>query len=201
VTWHHWPLERRKAVQGPPLPGFTVRIIDAESGQPVPQGEVGAIEVKGNLTRGYDGASRGQNEKAFTPDGFFRTGDLGRFTPEGDIQFVARSSEMIKRAGINISPTEIEELLRQHPGVAAVGVTGSLDPEKGEIIVAFVVPAAGAAVNVDELRAHCRTLASSYKTPDRIEFCNVLPVTTTGKLMRQELKQMAASLINREKVN
>jgi fatty-acyl-CoA synthase len=191
VTWHHWPLERRMQVQGPPLPGVTIRIVDAESGRPLPPGEVGLIEVKGNLTPGYDGASREQNGKAFTPDGFFRTGDLGRLTAEGDIQFAARDSEMIKRAGINIAPAEIEEVLQQHPAVAAVGVSGAPDPTRGELIVAFVVRAPGAKVSAEELRAHCRSLAASYKTPDRIEFCKVLPLTTTGKLMRRELKQMA----------
>jgi fatty-acyl-CoA synthase len=191
VTWHHWPLERRMTVQGPPLPGVTLRIVDPESGRPLPQGEVGLIEVKGNLTPGYDGASSEQNAKAFTADGFFRSGDLGRLTAEGDIQFAARDSEMIKRAGINIAPAEIEEVLQQHPGVAAVGVSGAPDPTRGELIVAFVVPAPGAKVTVEELRAHCRSLAASYKTPDRIEFCQVLPLTTTGKLMRRELKQMA----------
>jgi fatty-acyl-CoA synthase len=191
VTWHHWPLERRMTVQGPPLPGVTLRIVDPESGRPLPQGEVGLIEVKGNLTPGYDGASSEQNAKAFTADGFFRSGDLGRLTAEGDIQFAARDSEMIKRAGINIAPAEIEEVLQQHPGVAAVGVSGAPDPTRGELIVAFVVPAPGAKVTVEELRAHCRSLAASYKTPDRIEFCKVLPLTTTGKLMRRELKQMA----------
>jgi fatty-acyl-CoA synthase len=191
VTWHHWPLERRMHVQGPPLPGVTLRIVDAESGRPLPPGEVGLIEVKGNLTPGYDGASREQNGKAFTPDGFFRTGDLGRLTAEGDIQFAARDSEMIKRAGINIAPAEIEEVLQQHPAVAAVGVSGAPDPTRGELIVAFVVRAPGAKVSAEELRAHCRSLAASYKTPDRIEFCKVLPLTTTGKLMRRELKQMA----------
>ena len=191
VTWHHWPLERRMHVQGPPLPGVTLRIVDPESGRPLPQGEVGLIEVKGNLTPGYDGASSEQNAKAFTPDGFFRTGDLGRLTAEGDIQFAARDSEMIKRAGINIAPAEIEEVLQQHPAVAAVGVSGAPDPTRGELIVAFVVPAAGAKVSAEELRTHCRSLAASYKTPDRIEFCKVLPLTTTGKLMRRELKQMA----------
>lgn len=199
VTWHHWPLERRKAVQGPPLPGVTVRIVDQDSGTPLAVGEVGMIEVKGNLTRGYDGASKEQNSKMFTPEGYFRTGDLGRLTAEGDVQFVARDTEMIKRAGINVAPAEIEELLRQHPGVAAAGVTGSPDPEKGEIIVAFVVAAAGAQVTPEELRAHCRALASSYKTPDRIELCQVLPVTNTGKLMRRELRQMA-DVAQREKV-
>jgi fatty-acyl-CoA synthase len=200
VTWHHWPLERRKCVSGPPLPGVTVRIVDPENGHALPQGEVGGIEVKGNLMRGYEGTSREQNEKAFTPDGFFRTGDLGRLTAEGDIQFVARDSEMIKRAGINIAPAEVEDVLRQHPGVAEAGVAGAPDPEKGEVIVAFIVAANDAKVNAEELKAHCRKLASSYKTPDRIEFCKVLPVTTTGKLMRKELKQMAAATGERQKV-
>lgn len=195
VTWHHWPLERRKRVQGPPLPGVTVRIVDPDTGRARPQGEVGLIEVKGNLTPGYDGASSEQNVKSFTADGYFSTGDLGLLTAEGDVQFVARDSEMIKRAGINIAPAEIEEVLQQHPGVAAVGVAGAPDPTKGEIIVAFVVPAAGASVSGEDLRAHCRALAASYKTPDRIEICSVLPVTTTGKLLRRELKKMAAGMV------
>jgi fatty-acyl-CoA synthase len=193
VTWHHWPLERRMQVQGPPLPGVTLRIVDPETGKSLPQGEVGLIEVKGRLTPGYDGASREQNAKAFTPDGYFRTGDLGRLTAEGDIQFAARDTEMIKRAGINIAPAEIEEVLQQHPGVKAAGVAGAPHPTKGEIIVAFVVPAPGARVTSDDLRAHCRALAASYKTPDRIEICSSLPLTTTGKLLRRELKQMAAA--------
>jgi fatty-acyl-CoA synthase len=194
VTWHHWPLERRKSVQGPPLPGVTIRIVDPETRQELPQGEVGLIEVKGKLTPGYDGTSSEQNAKAFTADGFLRTGDLGRLTAEGDLQFAARDSEMIKRAGINIAPAEIEEVLRQHPGVAAVGVSGAPDPTKGEMIVAFVVLAPGVTVKPEDLRAHCRSLAASYKTPDRIEICETLPVTTTGKLLRRELKEMAAAL-------
>ena len=198
VTWHHWPLERRKQAQGPPLPGVSVRIVDPDSGQALPQGEVGLIEVTGYLTPGYDGASSEQNAKAFTDDGFFRTGDLGRLNADGDLQFVARDTEMIKRAGINIAPAEIEEVLQQHPGVAAVGVAGAPHPTKGEIIVAFVVPLAGAAVTGEELRSHCRALAASYKTPDRIEMCDVLPVTITGKLLRRELKQMAAAAVERD---
>jgi fatty-acyl-CoA synthase len=193
VTWHHWPLERRMQVQGPPLPGVRLRIMDPDSGRELPQGGVGLIEVKGRLTPGYDGTSSEQNAKAFTADGFFRTGDLGRLTAEGDLQFVARDSEMIKRAGINIAPAEIEEVLQQHPGVAAAGVAGAPHPTKGEIIVAFVVRAPGAAVSGEELRTHCRAVAASYKTPDRIEMCDSLPVTTTGKLMRRELKEMAAA--------
>jgi hypothetical protein len=88
----------------------------------------------------------------------------------------------------------IEEVLRQYPGVAAVGVSGAFNPTKGEMIVAFVVLAPGVTVKPEDHRAHCRSLAASYKTPDRIEICETLPVTTTGKLLRRELKQMAAAL-------
>lgn len=198
VSWHHWPLERRMRVQGPPLPGVTVRIVAPGSGEPVKVGEVGLIEVKGHLTPGYDGASSGQNAAAFTPDRFFRTGDLGLITPEGDLQFVGRDTEMIKRAGINIAPAEIEELLQQHPAVARAGVAGAADPEKGELVVAFVVRAPGATVSGEELRAHCRSLAATYKTPDRVEFCDTLPATPTGKLLRRELKRIAAGVNARD---
>jgi fatty-acyl-CoA synthase len=195
VTWHHWPLERRKRVQGPPLPGVSVRIVGTEDGRPLARGEVGAIEVKGYLTPGYQGASAEHNPSAFTADGYFRTGDLGLLTEQGDVQFVGRDTEMIKRGGINIAPAEVEEVLQQHPAVARAGVAGAPDAERGEIIVAFVVPKPGARIDGDELRRHCRALAASYKTPDRIELCDVLPATPTGKLLRRELKNMAADIV------
>ena len=192
VTWHHWPLARRMETQGSPLPGVSLRIVEPGSGREVARGALGLIEVKGYLTPGYSGASGEQNAAAFTSDGYFRTGDLGLITEHGDLQFKARDSEMIKRAGINIAPAEIEEVLRQHPGVEAAGVAGAPHPHKGEIIVAFVVPARGVLLDAEALRAHCRTLAATYKTPDRIEICALLPVTSTGKLLRRELKKMAA---------
>lgn len=194
VTPHDWPLEARMHSQGPPLPGMHLRIVDPASGAALPAGEVGLIEVKGYLTPGYTGASRAQNASAFTADGFFRTGDLGRLDADGCLSFQARDSEMIKRAGINIAPAEVEEVLRQHPGVAAAGVAGAPHPVKGEIVVAFVVPAPGVSLDADSLRHHCRALAATYKTPDRVEIRAELPVTNTGKLMRRELKTMAAAL-------
>jgi fatty-acyl-CoA synthase len=199
VTWHHWPLERRMHVQGPPLPGVHVRIVDETSGLPVAAGIAGQIEVKGNLTPGYDGASAQNNATAFTADGYFRTGDLGLLTPEGDLQFLARTTEMIKRSGINIAPAEVEEVLRHHSGVAEAAVVGIPDPDKGEIVLAFVVAKPGVELTEETLRKHCRTEAASYKTPDRVELCAALPMTATGKLMRSELKQMAANVRPRAK--
>ena len=150
--------------------------------------------MKGNLTPGYDGASADNNARSFTADGYFRTGDLGMLTPEGDVVFLARTTEMIKRAGINIAPAEVEDVLRHHPGVAEAAVVGAPDPEKGEIVIAFVVAKPGVRLTEEILRAHCRAEAASYKTPDRVEFCDALPTTATGKLMRSQLMTLAAKL-------
>jgi fatty-acyl-CoA synthase len=195
VTPCDWPLDRRMAGQGPPLPGVTLRIVDPESGRIAPAGETGALEVAGYVTPGYCGASAEHNAAAFTADGYFRTGDLGYVDPEGGFHFVARGADIIKRAGINVSPAEIESLLLQHPGVAQAAVVGAAAGERGEAIVAFVVAKPAAKITGDGLHAHCRALASSYKVPDRIEIRPSLPVTETGKLFRRALREEAEGMM------
>jgi fatty-acyl-CoA synthase len=194
VTWHHWPLDRRAACQGPPLPGVTIRIVDEITGAPLPPGRTGLIEVKGYVMRGYIGASASQTETAMTADGYFRTGDLGTLTDGEEIRFIGRTSEMIKKGGINISPAEVEDVLMRHPAVALAGVVGVPDPVQGELIAAFVVPKSSQTVTEEALAAHCRDLASRYKVPDFIAFRDALPITVTGKLMRRDLKALAADL-------
>jgi fatty-acyl-CoA synthase len=195
VTPCDWPLDRRMAGQGPPLPGVTLRIVDTETGHAVPVGDTGALEVAGYVTPGYCGASAEHNKAAFTGDGYFRTGDLGFVDAAGGFHFVARDTDIIKRAGINVSPAEIESLLLTHPAVAQAAVVGAAAGERGEAIVAFVVPKPMAEIGAEALRAHCRALASSYKVPDHIEICVTLPVTETGKLFRRALKEQAEGLI------
>ncbi len=195
VTWHHWPLEKRAACQGPPLPGVTIRIVDAETGAALPPDQPGLIEVRGYVMRGYIGASESQNQAALTADGFFRTGDMGQMTEDGSMRFVGRTTEMIKKGGINISPAEVEDVLMRHPGVALAGVCGVPDPLQGELLAAFVIPARGSDVTPEELVAHCKAIASRYKVPDFVVLRQNLPVTVTGKLMRRDLKPMAAALM------
>jgi fatty-acyl-CoA synthase len=195
VTPNDWPLDRRMAGQGPALPGVTLRIVDPESGRAVPSGETGTLEVAGYVTPGYCGASAEHNGAAFTADGYFRTGDLGFVDEAGGFHFVARGTDIIKRAGINVSPAEIESLLLQHPAVAQAAVVGAAWGERGEAIVAFVVAKPAAELTADKLRAHCRALASSYKVPDRIEIRATLPVTETGKLFRRALREEAERLM------
>ncbi len=143
---------------------------------------------------GYAGTAPPPTKPGFTADGYFRTGDRGSLDAAGDFHFAARDNDMIKRAGINVSPAEVETLLLQYPGIAQAAVVGAAAGERGEAIVAFVVAADGASLDPEALRAHCRALASSYKVPDRIEICAALPTTETGKLFRRGLKEMAAAL-------
>ena len=98
---------------------------------------------------------------------------------------------MIKRAGINVSPAEVEAVLLRHPMVQEVAVVGVPDATRGERIFAFVVPSASEPFDVDVLMRHCAAQASKYKLPDHIESCSRLPLTVTGKLQRRELKKLA----------
>jgi fatty-acyl-CoA synthase len=197
VTPSEWPLQRRMHSQGPPLAGMRLRIADPETGSALGANETGAVEVAGHVTPAYSGASAEHNTSAFTADGYFRTGDLGFLDDAGCFHFVGRDTDMIKRAGINVSPAEVESLLLRHPTVAQAAVVGAAAGERGEAIVAFVVPAAGATADAEALRAHCRALASSYKVPDRIEICAELPATETGKLLRRALKDRAEALVDK----
>ena len=166
VTWHHWPLERRAACQGPPLPGVEIRCRDSETGKLVGPDTAGEVEVRGYVTPGYTGQSAAQNADLLTEDGYFRTGDIGKLTAAGDFIFIGRGDDMVKRAGINVSPVEVEDVLLQYPGIAEAGVVGVPDPERGAAVVAFVVPTREAHPTVAAILAHCRNIASSYKVPE-----------------------------------
>jgi fatty-acyl-CoA synthase len=196
VTPHDWLLERRAACQGPPLPGVTIRIVDETTGDSLPPGKPGLIEVKGHVMPGYVGASAGQTAAALTADGYFRTGDMGELTGAGELRFIGRTTEMIKKGGINIAPAELEDVLMRHPAVALAGVVGVPDAVQGERIAAFVVVKPGNSVTEADLVAHCRELASRYKVPDFVSLRDALPLTATGKLMRRDLKILAARLTN-----
>ena len=191
VTPHDWPLEQRAGCQGPPLPGVELRVRHPESGALLDTGEAGALEVRGYLMPGYRGDSARFNAEVITEDGWFRTGDLGHVDAAGHFHYAGRSSEMIKRSGINVSPAEVEEALQQHPGVGLAGVTGRTDADKGEAIVAYVVPRPGVRIAPAELVAHCRARLSGYKVPDVVHLAEALPLTPTGKLLRRELRTMA----------
>jgi long-chain acyl-CoA synthetase len=167
---------------GVPLAGFEMKVVDAE-GREVPTGEVGELAVKGEgVTPGYYNLAK-DTEQAFR-NGWFLTGDLGYQDEDGYFFITDRKKEIIIKAGLNISPREVEEVLLRHPTVKEVAVIGRKKGEREEV-VAFV--ATRGAVSAKELIGHCKESLSSFKVPDAIYFMDKLPMSVTGKVLKKEL--------------
>jgi fatty-acyl-CoA synthase len=194
VTPTDMDLADRLVCQGPPLPGVELRIVDQASGEIAGSGHVGEIQVRGYTTPGYLGESA-PHEDVFTSDGYYRTGDLGFLDDHQCLHYVARHSDMIKTAGINVSPAEVEEFLMSLDGVQQVAVVGSPDPVRGEVVVAFIVPTSGCELTEESVVAACRGGIASYKVPARVVLADALPTTPTGKLHRARVKDLAATAV------
>jgi fatty-acyl-CoA synthase len=175
--------------QGRALPGIELVVADPQSGQPCAPGVPGEILLRGNVTVGYY-KDEDKNRTAFDDRGYFHTGDTGIEHPDGRLQFLGRNSEMIKTAGFNVSPAEVEAALLKHPGVADAHVVGVPDAERGQVAVACVKFSA-AAVSLDALKAQCTTVLSGYKVPKLILPMETFPLTATGKVSKLALRQMA----------
>ncbi|HJQ55936.1 MAG TPA: AMP-binding protein [Vineibacter sp.] len=188
------PLDLRLTTQGLPLPGMTIRAVDPVTRQPLPQGAVGELAVRGYVTPGY---FRGQelNAEAFDPDGYFLTGDLGSIEADGRVRFRGRLKEMIKTGGVNVAPLEVEQVLMQHPDVVQAYVVGVPDETKGEIVAAAVELRTGGSTDAAAVAAFCRERLASYKVPTRIAFRTAaqFPRTATGKIHKPGLREELAS--------
>jgi len=194
VTSHSpdWP--SRLGSIGLPFPGTSVRIVDPCSRARVAPGEAGELQVRGPLVmRGYWGNPEATAE-ALDPTGWFSTGDLARQDEDGFLYVVDRLKDMIITGGYNIYPTEVEQALASHPAVGMVAVASVPDPEKGELPVAYVVVRDGAKVCADEILAHCRGQLAAYKIPRHVAFVADLPKTSTGKIRRAALRELAPQL-------
>ncbi|MFM0007347.1 AMP-binding protein [Paraburkholderia dipogonis] len=191
VTDASEPLEIRAATMGTPLPGFTVRIVDLADGAVLPAGEVGEIRIRGRLFAGYyrDAA---RTAACFDADGFFCSGDLGLLDEAGRIVYRGRVTEMIKTGGINVAPAEVEETLAQHPAVEFAFVVALPDAIQDEVLGAIVIARMGLTVSEETLQAFCRETLAAYKVPRIIRILAEadLPLTTTGKVKKSELKHL-----------
>jgi fatty-acyl-CoA synthase len=160
------PLELRKATHGKPLPGMRLRIVDPQTGKPLPAGEKGEIAVKGvTLMRGY---YKVLPDNYLDADGFFRTQDAGSLDEEGYLHWTGRLSNLIKTGGANVSPVEIEAALAGHPDVKVAIPVGIGHPTLGEVVILCVVPVEGVEVNEAGIRAHLRARLAAYKVPRRV---------------------------------
>ncbi len=186
------PLEAKLETSGTPLPGMEMRIVDPATGEDLPQGEVGLVLIRGHTTPGYLNNPE-ETAKALRSDGFFDTGDLGRFDGDGRFIFHSRLKEVIKSGGINVSPVEVEQLIAGHPDVRDAYVVGVADPARGEVIVAFVD--AATAIAADDVRSYIKERAASFKVPHHVFFRSEeeLPRLASGKIAKHKLREEALS--------
>jgi len=180
--------------QGRPLSdGDEVRIVD-EMGFDLPDGVPGALLTRGPYTpRGYYRAAE-QNAKAFTPDGWYRSGDIVRRRPDGNLVVEGRDKDMINRGGEKISAEEVENLVYQLPQVAAVAAVAMPDAQLGERVCLYAVLKPGATLTVEEIRASMDAAGvASYKWPDRLELVDELRMTKVGKIDKKALREDIAA--------
>lgn len=185
------PVEVIVETQGRPVsPDDEIRVVD-DAGRAVPAGEIGELECRGPYTiRGYYRAHE-HNRVAFTEDGFYRTGDMVRLHPSGNLVVEGRKKDMINRGGEKISAEEVENLILGHPAVLNVAVVAMPDPVLGERACACVIPKPGATLTLDELTRFLRDerRVAKFKLPERLELRERFPTTPVGKISKKDLRE------------
>lgn len=185
--------ERRIGSVGLPLPGVEARVVDPETGEPLPEGQVGEVQIRGpHVFKGYWGKPEVTAE-AFTPDGWLHTGDLGFREPDGYYTLCGRAKDLIITGGMNVYPPEVERVLAEHPEVYASAVIGCPDPEWGERVAAVVVRREGGMVNAGDLIEFCRGHLAPYKSPKEVFFREDLPRNAMGKVQKAILRRELCS--------
>jgi malonyl-CoA/methylmalonyl-CoA synthetase len=180
--------ERRRASVGPALPGVQLRIADTD------ETGVGGVEVKGaNVFAGYWKRPDLQASE-FTPDGFFRTGDMGRLDEEGYLFLVGRAKDLIISGGFNVYPAEVELQLNELPGVAESAVIGLPHADFGEAVAALVIAQPGAQLQESVLIAAMKQRLAGFKCPKRVLFVGSLPRNAMGKVQKKLLREQHAAL-------
>ena len=178
---------------GVQLPHVECRIADLQdASKTVPTDEVGEIMVRGPIVmQGYYG-NEAATRATIEPDGWLHSGDLARQDEDGYVWVVDRRKDMILTAGYNVYPAELERVIAMHPAVALVAVGPQPDAMKGEIAKAYVVLKPGETTDEESIVTHCRAHLAAYKVPRQVQFVDDVPKTSTGKIMRRELKTLDA---------
>jgi acyl-coenzyme A synthetase/AMP-(fatty) acid ligase len=183
----------RPGSMGKPTPGHDMTVID-EDGNECKTGETGDIALRGTPPSLFKGYLNNPEETAKSyRAGYYLTGDRAYIDEDGYFWFVGRADDVISSGAYRIGPFEVESALLEHPAVAESAVVGSPDPDRGNIVKAFVVLRSGHEGNdalVRELQEHCKRVTAPYKYPREIEFVSELPKTRSGKIRRVELRQL-----------
>ncbi len=180
---------RKPGSIGIPVPDTEARLVDLETGMPLPSGaaEAGELAIRGpQVMRGYWNRAE-DTADCLSADGWLCTGDICTVDDDGYFSIVDRKKDMIIASGYKILPREVEEVLFAHPAVQEAAVVGVPDPYRCETVKAFIVPKASMHPTVEELITHCRASLAPYKVPRLIEFRAELPKTAIGKVLRRVL--------------
>ncbi len=175
---------------GLPFPNTEIEILD-DAERPVPLGQPGEIAIRGPQVMAGYWQHPEETAKVMTPDGFFKSGDIGIMDERGYIRIVDRKKDMILVSGFNVYPNEIEGVVATHPKVVECAAIGVPDERSGEAVKVFVVRK-DPTLTVDELQEFCRQNLTGYKKPKYIEFRDELPKTNVGKILRRELRDAPA---------
>jgi malonyl-CoA/methylmalonyl-CoA synthetase len=188
--------ERYGGTVGRPLPTVSLRIIN-DQGQPCQTGEIGTVEVCGpSICSGYWQMPE-KTRDTFTPDGYFRTGDLGHFggevsgvpTPDGYLTLIGRGTDMFISGGFNVYPREIEGYIDELVGVEESAVVGVPHPDFGEVGIAIVVARPGATLFAEEIQAYLKGRIANFKVPKKVMITTALPRNAMGKVQKNILRE------------
>ena len=181
--------ERRAGTVGFPLPGVELKITDSITGETLPQGEIGEIEVRGpNVFKGYWNMPEKTAEE-LRKDGFFITGDLGQIDADGYVQIVGRNKDLIISGGYNIYPKEIELLLDMQDGILESAIVGVPHPDFGETVVGVLVANPGETPDLEAIKKNITTSLARFKHPQKLFLLPELPRNTMGKVQKKVLRE------------
>jgi long-chain acyl-CoA synthetase len=186
VTANRCDISEFTGTIGLPLPSTELRILD-DAGNAVPFGTAGEIAVRGSQVMAGYWQRDDETAKVMTPDGFFKTGDIGIMDDKGYTRIVDRKKDMILVSGFNVYPNEVEGVVAAMPGVLEVACVGVPDQHSGEAVKLYVVKK-DASLTADQVKAFCKEQLTGYKRPKFVEFRETLPKTNVGKILRRELR-------------
>ena len=175
---------------GVPLPDTDIKIVDLANPQKeLAIGEEGEIAIKGpQVMTGY--YKKPEDTESALIDGWFLTGDIGKFDEDGYLSIVDRKKDMIIAGGYNIYPVELDDVLMGHPKILEACAVGIPHEYRGETVKAFIVTKEGETLTEEEVSRYCKENLAAYKVPKIFEFVDELPKSTVGKVLRRKLKEM-----------
>ena len=188
-----WGGEVKPGTVGIPIPDTDVKIVDiADPNKELEQGEEGEIAIKGpQIMMGY--YNKPEETANVMHEGWYLSGDIGKFDEDGYLSIVDRKKDMIIAGGYNIYPVELDDVLMGHPKILEACTIGIPHEYRGETVKAFIVVKEGQELTEEDVVAYCKENLAAYKVPKIIEFIDELPKSAVGKILRRKLKEMEMS--------